>query len=139
MAPIKRRIDAFEQRERPEKKLKASAGKPTLSSKEDAPFPRGGASVLTPLEHKQIKIQAKQDVLFEQVTGDKAPRTSLGDDDDADLTDEELHDQVASRPKKSSVPHTKKRIAAQATQEKPMRIESLSYKVYFRLDFMKIL
>ncbi|KAI0883423.1 nucleic acid-binding protein [Annulohypoxylon maeteangense] len=38
--------------------------------KEEEPlFPRGGGSVLTPLEHKQISIQAKQDVLFEQESG----------------------------------------------------------------------
>ncbi|KAI0844161.1 nucleic acid-binding protein [Daldinia vernicosa] len=52
-----------------------SNSKPTSTStvsrlKEDEPiFPRGGGSVLTPLEHKQISIQAKQDVLFEQASG----------------------------------------------------------------------
>ncbi|KAI1393868.1 nucleic acid-binding protein [Hypoxylon trugodes] len=41
--------------------------------KEEEPlFPRGGGSVLTPLEHKQISIQAKQDVLFEQESGQGA-------------------------------------------------------------------
>lgn len=48
--------------------------------KEEEPiFPRGGGSVLTPIEHKQIAIQAKQDVLFEQEAGkgvQKADRTS---------------------------------------------------------------
>ncbi|KAI1777685.1 nucleic acid-binding protein [Hypoxylon cercidicola] len=48
--------------------------------KEEEPlFPRGGGSVLTPLEHKQISIQAKQDVLFEQESGQnvkKPDRTS---------------------------------------------------------------
>jgi rRNA biogenesis protein RRP5 len=35
--------------------------------KEEEPlFPRGGGSVLTPLEQKQISIQAKKDVLFEE-------------------------------------------------------------------------
>ncbi|KAK8123488.1 hypothetical protein PG999_003406 [Apiospora kogelbergensis] len=38
--------------------------------KEEEPlFPRGGGSVLTPLEHKQIQVQARQDVLFEQESG----------------------------------------------------------------------
>jgi hypothetical protein len=32
---------------------------------EALPFPRGGASVLTPLEQKQVQIQAKNDLLFE--------------------------------------------------------------------------
>ncbi|KAL8373876.1 hypothetical protein RB599_000872 [Gaeumannomyces hyphopodioides] len=41
--------------------------------KEDEPmFPRGGGSVLSPLEHKQIQIQAKKDVLFEQESGAQA-------------------------------------------------------------------
>ncbi|KAL2135462.1 hypothetical protein VTI74DRAFT_8448 [Chaetomium olivicolor] len=48
--------------------------------KEEEPlFPRGGGSVLTPLEQKQISIQAKKDVLFEEEKsagkkGDKAAR-----------------------------------------------------------------
>lgn len=44
---------------------------PTISRlKEEEPlFPRGGGSVLSPLEHKHIAIQAKQDVLFEQESG----------------------------------------------------------------------
>ncbi|KAI2471650.1 nucleic acid-binding protein [Annulohypoxylon bovei var. microspora] len=43
--------------------------------KEEEPlFPRGGGSVLTPLEHKQISIQAKQDVLFEQESGHGAKK-----------------------------------------------------------------
>ncbi|RYP80067.1 hypothetical protein DL769_002641 [Monosporascus sp. CRB-8-3] len=56
---------------------------PTISRlKEEEPlFPRGGGSVLSPLEQKQIAIQAKQDVLFEQQSGksakkaDRAPKT----------------------------------------------------------------
>ncbi|KAI9892883.1 MAG: rRNA biogenesis protein rrp5 [Vezdaea aestivalis] len=34
-------------------------------------FPRGGASVLTPLEHKQIQIEANRDVLFEHEEAQK--------------------------------------------------------------------
>lgn len=46
----------------------APSSAPALSRvKEEEPlFPRGGGSVLTPLEHKQITIQAKQDALFEE-------------------------------------------------------------------------
>ena len=40
---------------------------------EEQAFPRGGASVLTPLEHKQINIDATRDVLFEQEAASKAP------------------------------------------------------------------
>ncbi|KAI1369153.1 hypothetical protein F5Y08DRAFT_183000 [Xylaria arbuscula] len=47
------------------------ASAPAVSRlKEEEPlFPRGGGSVLSPLEHRQISIQAKQDVLFEQQSG----------------------------------------------------------------------
>lgn len=51
---------------------KAPASKPAAAPvvsvlKEEEPlFPRGGGSVLTPLEQKQISIQAKKDVLFEE-------------------------------------------------------------------------
>ncbi|KAI1455005.1 nucleic acid-binding protein [Annulohypoxylon moriforme] len=53
----------------------SKSDKPSAVSrlKEEEPlFPRGGGSVLTPLEHKQISIQAKQDVLFEQESGQGA-------------------------------------------------------------------
>ncbi|KAI1769576.1 nucleic acid-binding protein [Hypoxylon sp. FL1150] len=44
--------------------------------KEEEPlFPRGGGSILTPLEHKQISIQAKQDVLFEQESGQNVKKS----------------------------------------------------------------
>ena len=49
--------------------------------KEDEPvFPRGGGSILSPLEHKHIQIQAKNDVLFEQETdkGKKAEKEAKG-------------------------------------------------------------
>ena len=38
----------------------------SLLREEEPLFPRGGASVLTPLEQKQIQIEAKNDALFEQ-------------------------------------------------------------------------
>ncbi|KAK3357091.1 hypothetical protein B0T25DRAFT_146638 [Lasiosphaeria hispida] len=59
---------------KPEKEEKPAPSKPASKPlvtllKEDEPlFPRGGGSVLTPLEHKQIQVQAKNDVLFEAET-----------------------------------------------------------------------
>lgn len=49
-------------------KSASSSSAPALARvKEEEPlFPRGGGSVLTPLEHKQISVQAKQDALFEE-------------------------------------------------------------------------
>ncbi|KAF2486083.1 hypothetical protein BDY17DRAFT_290821 [Neohortaea acidophila] len=49
----------------------------SLLQQEERAFPRGGASVLTPLDHKQIKAQAERDVLFEQNTG-----ASLGEEEE---------------------------------------------------------
>lgn len=82
----------------PEKKASKSTDKTAPSApsvarvKEEEPlFPRGGGSVLTPLEHKQITIQAKQDALFEEESGKttikaekdpkKKKRKSSGKDD----------------------------------------------------------
>jgi rRNA biogenesis protein RRP5 len=55
------------------KKPPKDAAAPTLAAptvsllQADAPlFPRGGASVLTPLEQKEIQVQAKKDALFEE-------------------------------------------------------------------------
>lgn len=66
----KRKSDKSEKSENGENKAPAS-GIPAVSLvsklKEDEPlFPRGGGSVLTPLEFKQIQVQAKSDALFDQ-------------------------------------------------------------------------
>lgn len=44
----------------------ANAAKSLLSSAAEIAFPRGGASVLTPMEIKEVSNEAKRDVLFEQ-------------------------------------------------------------------------
>ncbi|KAK3302297.1 uncharacterized protein B0T15DRAFT_542562 [Chaetomium strumarium] len=50
----------------------AGASVVTKLKEEEPLFPRGGGSILSPLEQKQIAIQAKKDVLFEeQSTGKK--------------------------------------------------------------------
>ena len=76
MAPIKRKSVEKPVAEHPSKKQRPSTTSTTTLAalKEEPAFPRGGANVLTPLEQKQIHIQAKQDVLFEQNTGKKAIR-----------------------------------------------------------------
>ena len=129
MAPIKRKHEVAEQIERPGKKFRVSLDKPSLPLKEAAPFPRGGASVLTPLEQKQIKIQAKQDVLFEQTTGQTIPKSSIEYGSDSGSRHEETDIQTTSKPKKGKAVSSKKRSVAQVVQEKPVRVESLSYKV----------
>ncbi|KAK4106327.1 nucleic acid-binding protein [Parathielavia hyrcaniae] len=76
----------------------AAAPAATSLVKEEEPlFPRGGGSVLTPLEQKQISIQAKQDVLFEEQStgknGDKVARKkkrkSRADDTNTKLVKDE--------------------------------------------------
>lgn len=56
----------------------------SILQQEDRAFPRGGGSVLTPLEHKQIKAQAERDVLLEQEQED-GEAAEGGKDDEPDL------------------------------------------------------
>ncbi|CAK7273512.1 rRNA bioproteinsis protein rrp5 [Sporothrix epigloea] len=91
----------------------ANAGAATLVSrlKEDEPlFPRGGGSVLTPLEYKQIQVQAKSDALFDQHTGAAV-------------------DQADASPKKKQ--KTKRKLvdkANAAPANNDVKIESLNFK-----------
>ncbi|KAA8567941.1 hypothetical protein EYC84_008377 [Monilinia fructicola] len=86
---------------------------------EEVAFPRGGASVLTPLEHKQIQIDATRDVLFEQ-NGAKSSKP-----DGEDLAGEE-----SSKSKKKGKGKGKGKKTAQDTEveEETVKIEGLSYK-----------
>lgn len=148
MAPIKRRNGAVADspkvsKEHVAKRQKKShehneaaprpASASTLSAlrprEEEPAFPRGGASLLTPLEHKQIQIQATKDVLFEQNTGRKAPNHGL-EDDESD-TGEQEQEQVNGVPATSKrKPRSKgqKDKKAGAVEEPGIRIEGLSYK-----------
>lgn len=126
MASQKRKSDLASSGEHHEKKQKLSTTHRRSTPKEDIPFPRGGASVLTPLEQRQISIQAKNDVLFEQRTGRKAPRQDFADEEDASSHDDEPAKAISSRPKKKK---TTKAAAAADTAKSRIRIQSLSYKV----------
>lgn len=94
---------------------KAPSSAPAITTiKEDEPlFPRGGGSVLTPLEHKQITIQAKQDALFEEESG-KPPKTS---------------EKVEKKRKRKSSTKEDKAGDKSARDEDAVRIEALNYKV----------
>ena len=85
---------------------------------EEPAFPRGGASVLTPLEHKQIQIEATRDVLFEQ--GAKSSKPDVEADEDT------------PRPKKKSKSKgkNKKDVVNTEPEEEVVKIEGLSYKVF---------
>jgi rRNA biogenesis protein RRP5 len=86
-------------------------------------FPRGGASVLTPLEHKQIQIKATQDVLFEQAGGVK--RSGKDALSDAGSDGEEEQAGKASKKRKSK----KVKKTHEEEKENVIRVEGLSYKV----------
>lgn len=145
MAPVKRKAVADE---RPPKKVKsgdseknvikkglAKAGKhdkvkdeagerkpvaKSVLSQEERSFPRGGASVLTPIEQKSIEARAERDVLFEQQTGQKPVRA---EDDDFFDDDEE-----AAAAEKSSKKKKAKQSGSPKIPGSGIKIHSLSYK-----------
>ncbi|KAI9734485.1 MAG: rRNA biogenesis protein rrp5 [Claussenomyces sp. TS43310] len=88
---------------------------------EDTAFPRGGASLLTPLEHKQIQIDATRDVLFEQ-QGTLDAETTLDDGNPRTLTQS-----TPGKHKKSSRKGKEKFNRPESEAEK-VRIEGLNYK-----------
>lgn len=113
----------------PSKKHKPTI--PTFRSsilKEEENFPRGGASVLTSLEHKQIRAQATEDALFEQTTGTKSVRTDFGDEENG----EELQEGTVEAPVKAARKRSSK-VNSDKADTSPkgsgIRIEGLSYKV----------
>lgn len=93
---------------------------------EDVAFPRGGASVLTPLEHKQIQIDATRDVLFEQGT---AKAKALENDTVGGP------DASNSTKKRKPKPKGKKSTNVPEVEEEKIRIEGLNYKV---CDFLLV-
>ena len=130
MAPIKRKNDAASESAQPEKKHKPSSStqQSSVLRAEEPAFPRGGASILTPLEHKQIQIQAKQDVLFEQNTGKKTPRNNVEDEEnDGDNLDQASG--LIKKSKRKFKSGEKKGKKYGAVEEAAVRIEGLSYKV----------
>ncbi|KAF2438325.1 rRNA biogenesis protein-like protein RRP5, partial [Karstenula rhodostoma CBS 690.94] len=92
---------------------------------EEKSFPRGGASVLTPLEHKQIQIKANQDVLFEQAGGKKR-----GGDDGMSDEDSDMGDDDEDAPTKSKKRRSKKNKNALGEEEEvhKIRAEGLTFK-----------
>ncbi|KAL8952031.1 MAG: hypothetical protein Q9222_002018 [Ikaeria aurantiellina] len=129
MAAAKRKAALEQGVARPEKKPRTSQHNPIPVSlrKEEVPFPRGGGSVLTPLEQKQIQIQAKNDALFEQTTGKKAPSNAYADqeeDGEVSSQDEVQRSKAQRKTRMKSKPVK----AHSAIEEKSVRIEGLSYK-----------
>lgn len=128
MAPEKRKRGEDESAARPEKKQKPSTASRLVVPKEEPAFQRGGASILTPLEQKQIQIQATRDALFEERTGQKATNTEFGEDENQEDTSAGAATLAAKTPKKTQTGRgSKARI--EPSQEEGIRIEGLSYKV----------
>ena len=129
MAPEKRKRALESDRTRPEKKAKPSKVITKLIvPKEEPAFQRGGASILTPLEKKQIQTEAVKDALFEQSTGQTVRNPEYEDEDGED--DGELASGKASGRPKANTKAKRKRVTKAETEETPgMRIEGLSYKV----------
>lgn len=130
MAPEKRKRDWESDNVRPGKKTRPA--KPTsnlIAPKEEPAFQRGGASILTPLEKKQIQVQATRDALFEQSTGQKA-RNPEFEDDDEDGVDIEK-DKVSIKPKANTKAKRKRPKDTEKEDVVGVRIEGLSYKVFY--------
>lgn len=150
MAPIKRKGNAPEETatRQPQKRAKVGVEDRKQDSKpkdtapkaselsvlrDDEPsFPRGGGSVLTPLERKQIQIQANKDVLFEQKGAKKPTREFVDDNDDDEDEDVEMEDtETTTTAKKSRKKKAKgkKSTDKESSEKEGVRIEGLSYKV----------
>lgn len=99
----------------------------SLIQEEERSFSRGGGGVLTPLEHKQIQIQATKDALFEE-SGQK-PSTGAEEvlgDDEIDGTENEPPAQGFSTKRKKKVKGTQQ--PAKDAVEQRIRVEGLKFK-----------
>lgn len=120
-------------------KSKSEAPKPTDLSvlRDDEPaFPRGGSSVLTPLERKQIQIQAQKDVLFEQKGSEKSHDDAEDDDEEGkeDIDMDDANDTAAKKPRKQrKTKAAKKKADKEAAEKKGVRVEGLNFKVCRRI------
>lgn len=90
---------------------------------EEIAFPRGGASILTPLEHKQISIEAARDVLFEQQSASRnSDSKKSGDGEPAGV-------KTSVTKKRKLKSKSKKGEKQKEAEEEIIKIEGLSYKV----------
>lgn len=130
MAPVKRKSLDESKSARPEKKQKAlvPSTNPAVMAEEPV-FPRGGSSILTPLEQKQIHIQATSDVLFEQSTGRKPGKHEFENEGNgSDQPDQSIAALQKTKRRKKSQKSQKGKLD-EAVKGPDIRIERLSYKV----------
>lgn len=102
------------------------AAAPAFSSvfrDEEPAFPRGGGSVLTPLEQRQIQAQAKKDALFEDGSG----RAAGGSDEEENGGTENGASKSKKKPRRNTSVQNKSSKETSAAQG--VIIEGLSFKV----------
>ncbi|KAF2762569.1 ribosomal RNA processing protein RRP5 [Pseudovirgaria hyperparasitica] len=104
-------------------KNKPLGAKSVLKS-ESKSFPRGGGSVLTPLEHKQIQNEAAKDVLFEQSVNKKGREDHSHGEEAVKFAAET----TGKGPRRHKSIRNGEGPDIAATAEKAMRTDSLSYK-----------
>lgn len=98
----------------------------SVLKQEEKAFPRGGGSALTPLEYKQIQIQATKDVLFEQ-SGKHGKRTT--ENDVIDFEGEPLPTRSKPETKRRKKSKTQSAGEDNTNVEAEIKIEGISYKV----------
>lgn len=114
--------------EKQKEKQQSKANKPISSKQlsvlrgEEAVFPRGGGSVLTPLEYRQIKVDAQRDVLFEQ--SGKGTKRKPSEEYETEV--EAPESAVPSTRRKRSKAKVRAAPVEPQAEESPTRIEGLA-------------
>lgn len=121
-AKRQRKSDAAEHPS-PAKAKPESSMQRSVFKDEEKSFPRGGASVLTPLEHKQIQIKANQDVLFEQAGLKKRGGDAGLSEGGSDMSEEDAPKTTKKRKSKKS-----KTVHAEEGEVQKVKAESLTFK-----------
>lgn len=123
-AKRQRKSDVAAEHTTPKPKPERAAQR-SIFKDEEKVFPRGGASVLTPLEHKQIQIKANQDVLFEQAGLKRSGADALSDQgSDAGAED-------ASKASKKRKSKKAKTVHTEEEKKHKIRADGLTFKVRF--------
>ncbi|KAB8360835.1 hypothetical protein FH972_024569 [Carpinus fangiana] len=108
-----------------QKTVKAST---LLENENSRAFPRGGASVLTPLEQKQIQVKAAKDALFEESGHKRAKVRAHDSEQDSDLEDDFAAVEEGAK-KKTKKRKTKSKDKNESEDKEPhFRVEGLKTK-----------
>ena len=87
---------ALEKKEEKKKKLaaEATAAAPAATQKytddDDTPFPRGGASAITPLEQREARFDAQRDFAMEQEAAARKKKSKKRDDEQLEPAEEDV-------------------------------------------------